>query len=75
MAMPRSNTRESLAFGSQASMRSASAYSKKCDCAPVAPSLPISSLSQNRAIWVCSGVFSASRAWKAEYTQERSSWP
>ena len=75
MAMPRRKTSDSRALGSQAASRSATAYSKNRDWAPVPPSEPISSLSQNSTSWVCSGVFSAKRAWSAAKTQERSSWP
>ena len=56
-------------------MISATVFSKKCDCIPVAPTLPISSLSVSRQQVVFSGSSASSMATRDVYAHTLSSWP
>ena len=73
-----SSTCETGMPGAQARARSSKQYCRKREAAPVAPSEPISSLSQNMTAMLGQRrlVFLAlSRASRAVKTQMRSSWP
>ena len=56
-------------------MTSATVFSKKRDCMPLAPTLPISSLSTSRQTLVISGFSIASIAIKEGYAHTLSSCP